>query len=534
MFGASKLALYAANPPSGDPYYNMVLSLLYLDGSNGSTTFTDQISGRTWSRYGTTTQISTTQYKFGTASASMTGGTSAVSNGLYLTSSAIDYAFGTGDFTIEFWAYFNNSADNNNACFIDFRTGAGQDSVAFNDYLTSATGGWRYNLWMGGVGTGSITMAAGQWYFIVVQRASGVFSTYIDGTRDINATVAKDLNKVDSVPKIGTRYSGGGGNVFNGYIDGIRITKGVARYSGASITVPTADFPNTQSSEYVRSAWYLIVAGGGAGGGYTNDPGNGGGGGAGGLLTGNLALNSGTVYSFIVGGGGSTAATTTGRIGNNSSGFSVTSIGGGYGGAYSTSGTTPAVAGGNGGSGGGGPQYRSGVYLGGSGTTGQGYAGGKGTGASAQYGGGGGGGATAVGANQSGTNQAIGGAGGAGAYNLITGANVAYAGGGGGATHDSYSTTQAAGGVGGGGAGAYGAYTNRPNAGVNGTAYTGGGGGGGGGGSPSVLAGNGGSGVVIVRIPTSFYTGTTTGSPTVTTDGNYTILKYTSSGTYTA
>jgi hypothetical protein len=33
---------------------------------------------------------------------------------------------------------------------------------------------------------------------------------------------------------------------------------------------------------------------------------------------------------------------------------------------------------------------------------------------------------------------------------------------------------------------------------------------------------------------TSNYTGTTTGSPTVTTNGSDTILKFTSSGTYTA
>ena len=45
--------------------------------------------------------------------------------------------------------------------------------------------------------------------------------------------------------------------------------------------------------------------------------------------------------------------------------------------------------------------------------------------------------------------------------------------------------------------------------------------------------GSGGSGVVILSIPTSSYSGTTTGSPTVTTSGSNTILKYTSSGTYT-
>jgi hypothetical protein len=40
--------------------------------------------------------------------------------------------------------------------------------------------------------------------------------------------------------------------------------------------------------------------------------------------------------------------------------------------------------------------------------------------------------------------------------------------------------------------------------------------------------------VVILSIPTSSYTGTTTGSPTVTTSGANTILTFTSSGSYTA
>jgi hypothetical protein len=35
-------------------------------------------------------------------------------------------------------------------------------------------------------------------------------------------------------------------------------------------------------------------------------------------------------------------------------------------------------------------------------------------------------------------------------------------------------------------------------------------------------------------IPTAKYTGVTTGSPTITTNGSNTILKFTSSGSYTA
>jgi hypothetical protein len=39
---------------------------------------------------------------------------------------------------------------------------------------------------------------------------------------------------------------------------------------------------------------------------------------------------------------------------------------------------------------------------------------------------------------------------------------------------------------------------------------------------------------VILSIPTAVCTNTTTGSPTVTTSGLNTILKFTSSGSYTA
>ena len=88
-------------------------------------------------------------------------------------------------------------------------------------------------------------------------------------------------------------------------------------------------------------------------------------------------------------------------------------------------------------------------------------------------------------------------------------------GGGGGGIGGGYGySAGGAGGLGGGGAGnGYGGGTN-----------TGGGGG-----------GAGGSGVVILSVPTANYSGTTTGSPTITTSGSNTIIKWTSgSGTYTA
>ena len=69
-------------------------------------------------------------------------------------------------------------------------------------------------------------------------------------------------------------------------------------------------------------------------------------------------------------------------------------------------------------------------------------------------------------------------------------------------------------------------------AGGNATANTGGGGGASGGVSQG--CGGGGSGICVLRMPTTNYSGTTTGSPTVTTVLDDTVVKFTGSGTYTA
>ena len=257
---------------------------------------------------------------------------------------------------------------------------------------------------------------------------------------------------------------------------------------------------------------YLVVAGGGAG---APAGAGGGGGGAGGLRTSfgsnsgggstaetNKNLATGTSYTITVGAGGAaiTASSynTTKNDGEDSVFDDITSTGGGGGSGGNTSGNT-------GGSGGGGNGGYGLSAPGGAGTTNQGYAGGTRAGSA---GGSGGGGAAAVGVG-GGTTGNDGGTGGAGLeVNIIGGTGNYYAGGGGGGVH--VSGTPGTGGTGGGGSGG------DPN-GNNGTANTGGGGGGG-----STLgsstSGAGGSGVVVIRVPTgitaSFSSGVTANGST--------------------
>lgn len=256
---------------------------------------------------------------------------------------------------------------------------------------------------------------------------------------------------------------------------------------------------------------YMLVAGGGSGGRNT-----GGGGGAGGMISSTsftAIKDSGDVYTITIGAGGSGAGSTSNSGADSTISATVistiTAVGGGRG--------QGAVAAQSGGSGGGiigsTTTYATGV-------SGQGNRGGKSLSWAGNYGAGGGGGAGAVGGD--GTNV-YGGNGGIGRQDSITGTATYYAGGGGGGVYVSNNFGQ-----GGQGGGADGTDVKANN---HGTANTGGGGGGSC--RNQQLQGNGGSGICILKIPTASYSGTTTGSPTVTTDGDYTILTYTSSGTYT-
>lgn len=357
------------------------------------------------------------------------------------------------------------------------------------------------------------------------------------GTTAITVTVADDshnhiISNVDGLQTaLDAKASYDAGTSSTGYFDlpvgtdaqrPVSPAVGMVRYNSTGATgeiytanggwTPFYTNPNQYDIEF------LVVAGGGAGGGGFH----GGGGGAGGYRTSTQTAFIGNAITVTVGAGGTGVNGATGNNGNNSSisgtGLTtITSIGGGGGGTFSSSGDP-----GDGGSGGARGNDNKGFSVG-LGTSGQGNNGGNISGYGSPYAGGGGGGAGAVGSNGGST----GGNGGTGTANSITGSSVTYAGGGGGSIY--IGTSIGTGGAGGGGNGSYNGST--PQA---GTANTGGGGGGRASGTEATKGGNGGSGVVILKVPTANYSGTTTGSPTVTTSGDYKILKFTSSGSYTA
>ena len=422
--------------------------------------------------------------KYGSGALSFNGSTD------YLQSPAVGLnAFGASDFTIEAWISFSSVA---NGQLVSAGTGS-QTNAYYWQYYSS-------QLQFGVQSVGSVTVVnwtptANIWYHVCVMRQGPNYYQFVNGQQISVASYSQSW--VDGPTYIGY----GGAGYFNGKMDDVRITRGVARYSFSGFTPPARALPETGGKSFVTSninagivrsftttgttSWtaptdvtsveVLVVAAGGTGAADSaTNVGNGGGGAGGVIYNNSYPVTPGQTYTVTVGAGQVGLYANTKRSGGNSQFGNLIAIGGGGGGYYSQN------TGADGGSGGGGGSASAG---GGAGTAGQGFAGGT---ASANAGGGGGG----AGGTATGTNSRDGGP---GLQFGISGTPTYYAGGGGGSAS---SGAQGTGGIGGGGAAVSGGA-----GGVNGTANTGGGGGaqinGG------AKSGDGGSGVVIVRYTTT-------------------------------
>ena len=407
----------------------------------------------------------------------------------------------------------------------------GSGVLSFTTITSDGTADWDTS-----VKTTGFTATANKGYFC--NTTSAGFTVTLPATPSAGDEViildyagTFDTNSLVISPN-GGKIEGGTANLrLTGEREGVRLvyidsTQGWLAYSGINEGTDALS-PTAYSIEF------LVIAGGGGGG--TTNGGNGaggGGGGAGGYRTSTQTVDPGVTITVTVGDGGAGAvfpagSNQTGSSGNDSSisGTGLTTITSAGGGGGATLGN--GVAGGSGG----GAGNDSPASTGGAGNTpstspSQGNTGGNNF-TSANYGGGGGGGANAVGGNGTGSN---GGAGGNGTASSITGSSVTRAGGGGAGIYNS--GTGGTGGTGGGGVGNAGG----SNASTAGTVNTGGGGGGSASdytGTSNVNGKAGGKGVVILSLPINSYSGTTTGSPTVSDSGSNKILVFNGSGSYT-
>lgn len=181
--------------------------------------------------------VSATQKKFGAKSCYFDG------TGDYLSLiSSSGFGFGTGDFTVEVWLY-PTSVTGSDKGIIDLRTGSVEPLSGFTLFLDS-TQGFRLAVWDNTAKFGAVgnPPAANQWSHVAVTRSGGTLRGFINGTQQWSLAHTKDLAAAN-VAGVGGSAADTmlGSSPYAGYMDEIRITKGIARYT-ADFTVPATFF----------------------------------------------------------------------------------------------------------------------------------------------------------------------------------------------------------------------------------------------------------------------------------------------------
>jgi hypothetical protein len=226
-----------------------ILSALFnFDGTNNSTTFTDSSSyNHVPTRYGNTV-ISTTQSKFGGASAYFDG------TGDYL---GIDtnsvFAMGYEDFTVECWAYPTSWPTSDLGAIVENRSSSG--SGGFLLWLGSDQK-WVLYTSANSNGTQRVVSSVANatlntWTHLVGIRKNGKLYLYVNGSL-VGSTGTEgspdDLSPSNTSPiRIGTATDNPGTTrMFYGYIDGLKIVKGKALYTDDFVIPSSA--PTTSTS----------------------------------------------------------------------------------------------------------------------------------------------------------------------------------------------------------------------------------------------------------------------------------------------
>ena len=210
---------------------------LLLNGTNAG--IIDSAQKIDLSTYGSAA-ISTTQSKFGGSSMYFPGTSyvRAPHNAM------LDLSTGAPNFTVECWFYtLNNTAS---APIVSKDWGTGTTNPSYGIYLggsttlvymiADGTSGSIYNYY---IYTG---IAINTWYHVALVRNGSTMLSFLNGVLVNTQTISITSKDAGATFNIGTNNDTG--SYFNGYIDEVRITKGIARYT-SNFTPQTTAFLNT-------------------------------------------------------------------------------------------------------------------------------------------------------------------------------------------------------------------------------------------------------------------------------------------------
>ena len=238
-----------------DDDFNLVTGLYHFDGSNGAqnnTLLDSSPESHTVTRNADIMQGTFSPFSAEEGKWSVQFDGSNAQNRLAIASTS-DFAFGTGDYTLEAWVFpksLANSASQGNY-IVDFRS-SGNDSYG--------TGGLYMYIGVNGSGDGVLVPYSGnavtgitlnEWNHVAVARESGTERTFINGVlKGSNSNTSNHSS--NAIASIGCRYAQTLGTshwaTLDGFLSNLRVVKGTAVYTSAFTpsTSPLTAVTNTK------------------------------------------------------------------------------------------------------------------------------------------------------------------------------------------------------------------------------------------------------------------------------------------------
>jgi hypothetical protein len=207
-------------------------SLLLLGTDTG---IADQTSRNSLITYGTAT-VSASTFKYGAGSIYIPG------TGNYVQTAGTNYWIPTtlSSFTVEAWIYMTQlPTSSSQPGMIGDMTGAsGTNNWSFGPI---STGALQFYWWTGStnLATGNTIMSTGTWTHVAASINSGTIGLFVNGVNQsiTGSTVLTNRSSTLNYLTIG-QWVPSGADQYYGYIDDLRITQGVARYSTSSNFTP--------------------------------------------------------------------------------------------------------------------------------------------------------------------------------------------------------------------------------------------------------------------------------------------------------
>jgi hypothetical protein len=237
-----------------DQHSDKTVLLMHMDGAEGTTQFSDSSGAPQSVSVSGNPVISSVQSKFGGTSAYFAP--DGTSNNFLEVASSSNYDWSSGDYTLEAWIYpLSFSGD----IGLFGTHHSPNDCLSGVGFSASASNFWLSRIGCDNVSSNYGVVTTNTWSHVAVVKNGGETLLFLNGSQVGNGG-NWSWSSGDSPFRIGYLHPNSGGHSWEGYIDEVRVTKGLARYRSNFTPSATGSYGTCYTAGVERSCTYQEFA----------------------------------------------------------------------------------------------------------------------------------------------------------------------------------------------------------------------------------------------------------------------------------